>query len=51
MKPTYEEIARSHRLWQEYVDPSGLHMECDFDAMTIEEKVQFQLDCFGPETE
>jgi hypothetical protein len=46
---TYTEIANSFSLWQEYVDPSGLTSEAEFDAMTIEEKIAFQVSCFGVE--
>ena len=46
-KPTYQEIANDYDLWGEYVDPSGLHSRTDFDAMSPEEKIQFQVDRFG----
>jgi hypothetical protein len=46
-KPTYQEIANDYDLWGEYVDPSGLHSRTDFDAMSAEEKIQFQVDRFG----
>lgn len=45
--PTYAEIAADYRLWEEYVDPSALQTEEDFDAMTIEERIKFMVECFG----
>ena len=48
---TYNEIARDYRLWEEYVDPDGLLSEDDFNALTVEEKVQMQVSCFGQEAE
>ena len=33
----------------EYVDPSGLMSEEEFDAMTLDEKIAFQVKCFGKE--
>jgi hypothetical protein len=44
---TYQQIAENFSLWSEYVDPSGLHSQEDFDAMTLEEKIDFQVKCFG----
>jgi hypothetical protein len=44
---SYADIAASFPLWQEYVDPSGLTTEEEFDAMTIDEKIEFQVKCFG----
>jgi hypothetical protein len=46
---TYKQIAENFALWREYVDPSGLHTQEDFDSMTLQEKIDFQINCFGPE--
>jgi hypothetical protein len=48
-KYTYEQIAKSFELWQEYVDTSGIMSYSDFEAMSVEERVQFQVNCFGAE--
>ena len=45
----YNEIAARFELWREYVDTSGLMTELEFDGMTVEEKVDFLIDCFGKE--
>lgn len=46
---SYDEIAKDFTLWQEYVDTDGVTSKDEFDAMTIEQKVQLQIDTFGPE--
>ena len=43
------EIATNWTLWQEYVDPSATMTHEEFDAMSVEQKIQIQVDCFGPE--
>jgi hypothetical protein len=48
-KPTNSQIANNYILWAEYVDPSGLTSEAEFDAMTEAEKMEFIEKCFGPE--
>lgn len=48
-KHSYEEIANSYALWLEFVDPSGLTTEADFEAQSVEEKVEFIKSCFGPD--
>lgn len=48
---TYEEIAESFSLWQEYVDPGALMDESEFESMPISERIQFQVNCFGPQDE
>ena len=48
MKPTYAEIAKDPRLWDEYVDPQGFD-EGGFDRRTFEEKVRLQEEIWGPE--
>ena len=40
-KPTMEQIATDHDLWNQYVDPQNNDPEA-FDRMTVEEKVQLQ---------
>lgn len=47
--PTYEEIAKSFELWIQYVDPSGNDTFQDFESKSVEEKIAFQVKCFGPE--
>lgn len=49
MKPTYKQIAEDFRLWGEYVDPSGLDSEADFDTLSIEDKISMEVRMFGPE--
>ena len=46
---TYPEIAESFELWGAYADPNGLYTREAFEAMTVEERIQFQIVCFGPE--
>lgn len=46
---TYRENAENFELWREAVDPDGTTTEKEFDEMTTEEKIQIQVDCFGPE--
>jgi len=45
----YREIAEDYDLWTEYVDPSAEGTEEEFDAMTVEERIAFQIACFGQE--
>jgi hypothetical protein len=47
--PTYSEIAGSFGLWEEYVDPSGHMTEEQFDEMTLSERMDFIVGCFGRE--
>jgi hypothetical protein len=47
--PTYEQTASSYGLWGEYVDPAATMTEEEFDAMSTDEKVQIQIDIWGPE--
>ena len=46
---TRTEIANNWTLWQEYADPSATMTRDEFDAMPLAEKLQIQVDCFGPE--
>ena len=46
---TYKEIANEYRLWEEYIDPSGLDSEAKFNSMSEAEKIAFIEKCCGPE--
>lgn len=46
---TYEEIAKNWSLWIEYVDPNGEMTKEEFDALSVEEKIEIQVAAFGPE--
>lgn len=48
-KYSYIEIATVHELWCEYVDPHATMSEKDFDEMTTDEKVEMQVEMFGPD--
>jgi hypothetical protein len=50
-KPTYEEIATNFKLWMEYADPTGYDTEWSFNQSSVEDKINFLIGCFGPETE
>ena len=43
---TMAEIAEDYELWCEYVDPGATMTEDEFDALSIEEKVQMQREMF-----
>lgn len=45
--PTHTEIANNYSLWMEYVDPSGIDSEEDFNAMSTEQKLETINACFG----
>jgi hypothetical protein len=47
--PTYAQIAGNFGLWEEYVDRSGHMTEEQFDEMTISERMDFIVGCFGRE--
>ena len=47
--PSYAQIANSWDLWVEYVDPAGIMTEGEFTSMTVEEKIDTQVECFGEE--
>lgn len=47
---TYEQIANDFALWMEYVDPNATMTEEEFEAMSVEQKIALQVECFGPET-
>ncbi len=46
---TYADTAASLELWREYVDPDMAFSDEEFDAMSIDEKVAYQRETFGPE--
>lgn len=46
---TYLEIAQSYALWEEYIDPSGLTTEEEFNTQKVDEKIMFITECFGAE--
>jgi hypothetical protein len=46
-KKTNREIAKSWDLWQEYINPDGTMTRDEFDAMSVDERVDFIVDCFG----
>lgn len=48
---TYTEIANDYTLWIQYVDASATMTREEFDAMTQEQKVDIQVEAFGPECE
>jgi len=48
---TYEKIAEDYRLWQEFVDPHNTMTESEFDALTVEQKVEIQTAAFGAKGE
>lgn len=48
---TYEQTANDFRLWVEFVDTDATMTVPEFDAMSIAQKVQIQIDAFGPEAE
>ena len=45
---TREQIAADWNLWREYVDPDGTMTREEFDAMTLEQAMKIQEECFGP---
>ena len=48
---TYEKIASDYRLWQEFVDPHNTMTEVEFNALTVEQKVEIQIAAFGANCE
>ena len=45
--PTYQQIAESFRLWQEYADRDGTMTEAEFDALTVEQRIEILTQAFG----
>jgi hypothetical protein len=46
---TYADTAASLELWREYVDPEVAFSDEQFEAMSIEERIAYQVETFGPE--
>ena len=46
---TYREIAESFDLWGEYVDPAATMTRAEFDALTIDERINIITETFGRE--
>ena len=46
---TYDEIARSYRLWSQYVDPHGIMTQEEFDSWTVQQRLVHMEACFGVE--
>lgn len=45
----YADIINDYKLWMEYVDPSGVDTEEDFNNMTVGEKLDIIKNSFGLE--
>lgn len=45
---TYEQIAADFRLWNDYMDTGAVMTRDEFDALSVAEKLQLQVDAFGP---
>jgi len=48
-KYTYREIASDRALWAEYVDPSGLTTDAEWNNGTVDDRIAFIETCFGKE--
>lgn len=48
-KYTYAQIAGDFRLWCEFFDTGAEMTEAEFNALTIDQKVELQVKAFGPE--
>ena len=46
---TYENVARSFKLWEEFTDPYSTMTEAEFDALTVEQRLRILTDIFGEE--
>lgn len=46
---SYQEIAESYNLWIEYVDPAGVGTQEWFDSISIPERIDWIVRCFGKE--
>jgi hypothetical protein len=51
LRPTYDEIAGSFALWQEYIDPLGTTSEAGFNAMSHADRVAQIVETFGSRPE
>lgn len=47
---SYAHAAECYEAWGVYVDPDGHDSPERFEAMSVEEKIQIQIDCFGGES-
>jgi len=47
--PSYSQIAESFELWQQYVDPQATTTREEFEAMSHADRVDLQIETFGPE--
>lgn len=45
----YTEIATDYSLWIQFVDTDATMTEAEFDALTVEQKVNLQVEAFGEE--
>ena len=50
-KPTVEQIATSYSLWIDYVDPLGAMDLCEFESMSITERIDLINTVFADELE
>lgn len=50
-QPTYEEIASNFELWGERCDPDATMTKEAFDSLTVEQKIDMQIEMFGEEEE
>ena len=46
---SYADIAASLNLWREYVDPDMAFSDEQFNAMSIDERIAYQIGAFGTE--
>lgn len=49
-KTTYKSNAQDIELWKEYVDPNAAMTDEEFYSMTVADKIEMQIDMFGPES-
>lgn len=48
LRPTYDEIAGSFALWEEYVDPLGYRSDAEFNAMSHADRMAQIVEVLGP---
>lgn len=51
MKRTYKEIASSLSLWNEFFNSDAAMSDAEFEALSIEVKIEMLVAAFGPEHE
>lgn len=44
---TNEERAKNWLLWQEFVDPDGTMTKEEFDRLSIQDKIEIQVEIWG----